>query len=256
MKINEFRLMTPREIKERAAAPSVALIPVGSMEWHGLHMNPGMDTMHAEKIAMLAAAETNAVVLPALYIGTEVRRTEQQLRNLGFDGTEDITGVDFPSNLIPSMYFPPRIFKDVIETEINYLKRVGFRKIIVLNGHGADKQIEILDELAGLCSDEKTKVINFLCFSPDDGYDLGHACLLETSIMMSIDQNAVDISALPERSVPLKFREYGFYDGKAISGNPNSTYTVEFDPRDATKEIGQTHIQRTARRCIALIEDK
>ena len=253
MNKTEFRLMRPDEIQEKAKTPSIALLPVGSLEWHGVHMNVGMDTMHSEKVAEIVAEALNAVRLPALYIGTEVKRTETQLKNLGFTGNENITGVDFPSNSIPSMYFPPEVFKAIMETEIKYLKSIGFHKIIILNGHGADKQIEILDALSNLYSDEKTKVINFLCFSPDSKYDLGHACLLETSIMMGIDSECVDKSKLPERTVPLKFKDYGFYDGKAISGQPNSTYTVEFDPRDATADIGKEHLRKISKECINLI---
>ena len=254
MNKTELRLMRPDEILRKAEYPSVALLPVGSLEWHGVHMNIGMDTMHSERVAEIVAEALNAVHLPALYIGTEVKRTEKQLKNLGFTGNEDITGVDFPSNSIKSMYFPPEVFRSVVETEIKYLKDVGFRKIIILNGHGADKQIEILDELSSLYSDERTKVVNFLCFSPDSKYDLGHACLLETSIMMGINAECVDKSELPERSIPLKFTECGFYDGKAISGNPNSTYTVEFDPRDATKAIGKEHLKKISEECIDIIK--
>lgn len=250
---NEFAKMRPDQILARMNNPSVALLPVGSLEWHGRHMNFGMDTCHAWKVCVTAAKKTGAVILPPLYIGTETKRSKEQLLNLGFSGNEDITGVDFPSNTIASMYFPPEMFRDLISYETSYLKKIGFRKIIIVNGHGADIQISILNEVAKKYSDKNTKVLNFLCFLDNSGFDPGHACLLETSIMLEINDRCVDIKKLPPRNEPLKFTENGFFDGKAISGNPNGSYTVEFDPRDATKKIGKTALQETCRRLVELI---
>lgn len=245
--------MRPDLILERIKYPSAALIPAGSLEWHGRHMNFGMDTCHAWEVCKMAAEKTGAVILPPLYIGTETKRSKEQLLNLGFSGNENIIGVDFPSNTIASMYFPPKIFCDVVSFETLYLKSIGFRKIIIVNGHGANIQISILNEIAEKYSDENTEVVNFLCFLDDSPFDLGHACLLETSIMLEIDSGCVDIKKLPPRNEPLKFTENGFFDGKAISGNPNENHTVEFDPRDASKEIGEKAIRATADRLVELI---
>lgn len=248
-----FNLLRPDEILNKIKKPSIAIIPLGSMEWHGRHMNMGVDTMNANSVAEKAASIIDGIVLPPLYIGTETERSYEQLKNLGFNGDERIIGVDFPSNLMPSMYFPPKLVEALIDFEVLYLKNLGFKKILLLNGHGADKQIEILNAISKKYTDTKTKVINHLCFPTNGKIDLGHACLLETSLMMELSPNSVKKTNLPPRHIPLKFIQNGFYDEKAINGRPNKDFTVEFDPRDAKAEIGRQSINETIQDIIKLL---
>src|SRR5579864_1098202 len=110
----DLSLMTPGEILEARKRCPAALVPIGPLEWHGPHLPVGTDALHAYVVAERAAQELGAVVLPALFAGTEtVRppgRVPQGLANLGFDDSERIVGMDFPSNSMRSLYFEESVF--------------------------------------------------------------------------------------------------------------------------------------------------
>ena len=44
-------------------------VPVGTLEWHGVHNPVGADTLQAEGLAMLCAQQGGGLVFPPLYYG-------------------------------------------------------------------------------------------------------------------------------------------------------------------------------------------
>ena len=49
--------------------------------------------------------------------------------------------MDFPANPVKSAYIPEDVFSLVVRCTIDALmRRIGFRHVIVVNGHGADNQ--------------------------------------------------------------------------------------------------------------------
>jgi len=115
-------LMTWKEIESRLKESSIALIPVGQTEQHGLHASIDLDTRNAEGIAIRAALSafnsSKPVVAPAICYGYS-----------------DLPGLrDYPG-----------VFSLRGETLVNLcydvafsLIRMGFTKIIFVNGHDAN----------------------------------------------------------------------------------------------------------------------
>jgi creatinine amidohydrolase/Fe(II)-dependent formamide hydrolase-like protein len=70
---------------------------------------------------------------------------------------------------------------------------------------------------------------------------IGHAEKIETSIMMALMPDVVDVRTLPARDAPLRYRDYGIVDGKTFDGYPTPDFTLrsESDPRDASGELGE-----------------
>lgn len=255
MKKIRFELLTPAELKAEIKDPGIVFLPVGSMEWHGPHMGMGMDTCNAYAVSLETAKRTGGIVFPPLYIGTETKRSPETLKKLGFNGEENITGMDFPANSVKSMYWPPSLFESVIRTQVEMLCRMGFRKVVILNGHGADEQLRVLN----LVSEEFSrkyhiKIITIMALFEDCGYGIGHAGLVETAIMAYLHPEAVELSQLPPREIKLQNTAYGIVDNETFVNGPNEDFTVRFDPRDATPEIGEEIMKITIEKCVEIIE--
>ena len=109
--------------------------------------------------------------MPPLYIGTETPRAPETLRKLGFTGSEQITGMDFPQNTVKSFYWPPILFESIVRQQTQMLLDMGFRQIVWLNGHGADKQLEILQRVCKEYSQTHDKKICLLVAAVDESVD-------------------------------------------------------------------------------------
>lgn len=69
--MDEIRLarMRPDEMKRHREACPVAYIPLGTLEWHGLHNPLGADGLQAEEMALRCARLSGGVVFPTVYYG-------------------------------------------------------------------------------------------------------------------------------------------------------------------------------------------
>lgn len=64
-----FHYMRPDQITARRSAFPVAYVPLGTLEWHGLHNPMGADGLQAEEIAIRCAKVGGGVVFPTVYYG-------------------------------------------------------------------------------------------------------------------------------------------------------------------------------------------
>ncbi len=106
----------------RALAPgAVAVVPTGATEQHGPHLPVGTDTFGVGHIAWAAAEaaadRANVVVTPTLPFGSSHH-------HLPFGGT-----ISFSTET----YL--RVIRDIVESLIG----TGFRRILLLNGHGGNR---------------------------------------------------------------------------------------------------------------------
>src|SRR3989442_2000667 len=93
-----------------------ALLPVGSCEQHGRHLSFATDYLIPTEIAMRVSARTGVPVTPTLCFGMSVHHME------------------FPGTLSLS----PDTFMAVIRDLVESLYRHGFRRVLILNGHGGN----------------------------------------------------------------------------------------------------------------------
>ncbi|MEX2460266.1 MAG: creatininase family protein [Paenibacillaceae bacterium] len=85
-------------------------------------------------------------------------------------------------------------------------------------------------------------------FLDDKGtQDFGHATKVETSIMMHLHPECVDLGTLPPKEKPLKNIDFGIVDDQTFRGKPNGDFTVRDDPRDATPELGKATIENSVK---------
>ncbi|QHQ61913.1 creatininase family protein [Anaerocolumna sedimenticola] len=64
-----FHYLRPDQITVQRNAFPVAYVPLGTLEWHGLHNPLGADGLQAEEIAIRCAKKGGGIVFPTVYYG-------------------------------------------------------------------------------------------------------------------------------------------------------------------------------------------
>lgn len=258
MKTNHYEFMRPDQLLRAQKECNVAYLPIGPLEWHGPHLPFGVDPLHAAAIAERAAAVTGGVIFPTLYCGTERARAPLYVQRMGFeDENQYVVGMDVPNNSVRSCYFPEEVFGLILREHIRVIMSIGFDVIVIVNGHGADGQLETGARLAREFTATTDKTVLF-CFgfgSPDSSEHMGgHANISETSIMMHLHPETVDLETLPPKDVPLKTSEWGIADSLLFAGKGNAEHTVQFHPRDSYPELGRQYVDDAAEKLVALVK--
>lgn len=108
--------MTRPEVQELLSRSDMVIIPVASLEQHGLHLPIGTDYLNGVERAKLIAQQVDVLVAPILLPG-------QSPYHMGFEGT-----ITLPSSLIQEVY---------VEA-VKSLVRHGFKRFLMLNAHGGN----------------------------------------------------------------------------------------------------------------------
>ena len=97
----------------------VCALPIGCVESHGIHMPLACDVMHVEEYTRLAAERAPVVVFPSLYFG------------------EKSGAGEYPGTII----FPETLIHQILEQCCKEIHRNGFKKIVIVNGHGGNSSM-------------------------------------------------------------------------------------------------------------------
>src|SRR5262245_42632949 len=100
--------------KALAASSQTCVLPIGILEKHGPHSPLGTDLIMVRELAARAAKREYAVVFPDYFYG-QINEARQQ------PGT---------------FALPPRVVWDLLEGTVDEIGRNGFKRILIVNGHG------------------------------------------------------------------------------------------------------------------------
>jgi len=114
--------MTGRQIHERLEKNDLIILPIGSSENHGPHGPNGEDTFLVSRMAELVAERTGCTIAPPVMYGSH------PFHHLGMPET---------------VVIPEETFIAYLRAIIAGLWNAGFRKQILLNGHGQDYAIPV-----------------------------------------------------------------------------------------------------------------
>jgi creatinine amidohydrolase len=155
----------------KQTAYDVAVLPWGATEAHNYHLPYGTDTIQCERVAAEAARlawerGARAVVLPAVPFGVNTGQLD----------------IELCLNMNPSTQ--AALLGDLVHA----LGGQGIRKLVVLNGHGANDFRQIIRELQP-ATDVFLCAVNWYAVVDPRGRfeDLGdHAGEIETSVMLAL----------------------------------------------------------------------
>jgi creatinine amidohydrolase len=177
---NRYERMRVDELKAAREACPLAYLPVGSLEYHGLHIPVGFDALHAHECCLAASRQTGGVVLPPLFWGTQ-----------GHEG--------FPGSLLISEETLVRLTREILAL----LERQGYRLIVICTGHHPFVQGAVLARAAaehmtgpGECETRPESSL-VLAVSPFDYGDraVDHAGAIETSLGLALFPDLIRMEA-------------------------------------------------------------
>lgn len=173
---------------------ATVIIPAGATEQHGPHMPLGVDAMLSRAIAGEVAARLGALVAPTLAYGYK-----SQPRSGGGNhriGTTSLGGATLMGQV-----------QDVVGS----FTAQGFTKVVILNGHFENYQFiyEGLEVAVGRARetglDVRAMLLSYWDFVDEDtlekvfpdgflGWDVEHGGVLETSLMLLLHPEKVDMT--------------------------------------------------------------
>lgn len=234
----KFELENSFEVKEKLEKTKIAIMPIGAVEAHGPHLPLGTDTILAERLSERLAQEVGAYVLPSLPYGQV-----WSLRN--FPGSITISNESLISLLVD-------IGKSL------YVQ--GFRVWAMVNGHLGNQAA--LKVAARVLYDQHPDFKVFYFFYPGMNAVLGeirespsshstyfHACEIETSIMLYLAPEFVDMSKAI-MDVPV------ISEAADFTPTPWETFTksaVLGDATLATKEKGEKIVETALKRMARML---
>jgi creatinine amidohydrolase len=251
----------PEEVAAARARSGLVILPLGLIEWHGPHMAMGCDNLLAHAFARALARELRCPYFPPLFIGTERERPPAVLKSIGFTGEEFIEGMDFPANSVASAYYRDEVFAAVVRDTLNILLgRMKFRRVLIVNGHGAVNQKEVLNRLcsefnAGLKGGKRVMWVYPGSPAALRGQSIGHADAAEASMLAACFPECLDLSKLPRRG-RLKNTAFAIVDSETFDCSPtrDRTVRVKHDPRKHTDaEQGRRYLTADVKRIVRLV---
>jgi creatinine amidohydrolase len=214
-----YELMRPGELREARDAAPIAYVPFGSLEWHGQQLPAGCDTLKAHAVLIRAAEQAGGVVVPPVYFGYLDPWKPFTFRGLDEDAIDKLYGTIFAS-----------------------LVHWGFKVLIGVTGHNVDPQRKAIQRAIDRVS-RPGEVVGIGVWEVDLAADpercnTDHAAKWETSDMMYLHPDCVDISILSEAD----FARQEPRDPTAFVGGIYGD-----DPRvHASREVGETCIELAA----------
>ena len=227
-----WKELTAEDLRAKAKANAVVVLPVASMEQHGPHLPVGVDTILCEGVckagAERAAGNVPVVVAPTLWCGLAEH-------HMAFGGTFTF---DVPT------------YRAVLLAFLKSLERHGFCRILIVNGHGGN--IAALNAfLPDFARETGVRVLAATYFelaasdiAPllEDQTGVQHACEVETSLMMVLAPDTVKHDRIGEafgrrgngpagafRTIPMRFRSFKDVTDSGVNG----------DARRASRQKGE-----------------
>ena len=226
----EWRKLRADQLREKARANAIVVLPVASLEQHGPHLPVEVDSMLGEAVAARTAVKVLAMgqpilVLPVLWTGLSEH-------HMSFGGTVTLDHAAFAA---------------VVEGVVKSVLRHGFKRIVLLNAHGGNENAlrTITDDLTPKYG---VPIVQFTYWYAaavaiakilETQGGLSHACEAETSMMMVVRPDLVATDRIPlakSNTTPsvedvvgggvYRWRSIGSRSGSGVMGNPEAA-TVE-----------------------------
>ncbi len=224
----QWENLTSADLAAAARQTGVCILATGVLERHSEHLPLGTDYLNAHKRACLAAELAPAVVFPPFYYG-------QIYEARCFPG---------------AVALKPALLFELLQAVLDEIARNGFRKIIIVNGHGGNA---LLLPFLAQCSLYEEKPYTLYLFKGELGPERekiwketletelhGHACECETSISLANHPELVHMERVPAQPGERRGR------GGHLKGNYSGIWWyADFpehyagDARPATAEKGR-----------------
>jgi creatinine amidohydrolase len=241
--------MKRQEVEEAVKRGAAVILPVGTVEQHGYHLPVGTDVAIPTYIAEQATERTGDVVAPPVNYGYNEK-------DLAFAGTVSVSAETFTRYLV-----------EICRS----LAHMGFKRIMILNGHGYNTMVStagmvVIEQTDAYCATANwwmliADVLDELRESEAPG-GIAHAGEMETSVQLVLDPEHVDMSrAVKEIDFPFKGSRFVWYDmhQSPISFKPPFQMLTQSgvigDATIATREKGERILSAAIDRLVEFLEE-
>ncbi len=182
MNFEKYQLerLIPEQISSGLADKSIVYIPLGAIEWHGLHLPIGLDSMTSHGLCLRVAATIGGLVMPPLYYGMT-----------GSIGHHPWT----------ILLEQERTFLAILRDTLARLEAFEVKLAVVFTGHFGKRQLAALEILKKEWTDEK-RTMKLLVLSinqcPETTMIGDHGALFETSLLNQLHPELVHLEKLPD----------------------------------------------------------
>lgn len=246
--------LTWPEVNDAVAAGRIPILAVGSVEQHGPHLPLCTDWLQAQRIVEEAARRSNGrlLVMPPVHYGYITHAMD-------FPGTVTVHWqhlVDFCLDITKSLAYH------------------GFKKMVIVNGHGSNEPLlELVGRRTNLETDATCAVVRCWPFLLNvvPGFNArwresgpggtGHACELETSLMLYLapdivkKENAKDFQ-IPQRSAFTFGDLYASAPVSVVGWTSAAGTNGTFGRADlGTAEKGKLVFEETVKQLLAFVEE-
>ena len=214
----------------------VVILPWGATEAHNDHLPYGTDNVQCDCLAAEAARMAwergaKVIVLPTVPFGVNTGQLD----------------IPLTINMNPSTQ--SAVLRDVVDA----IEAQGFRKLVLLNGHGGNDFRQMIRELSSrtslfICAIEWWKIIDPTRYFEKSG---DHAGELETSVMMHVAPGLVRPLSEAGTGVAKRPRPKAMREGWAWAPRPWTRVTDDTgigDPSRATAEKGAKYVNAVVER--------
>jgi creatinine amidohydrolase len=242
----ELSQMTSVEFAEAQKSIRIALVPVGATEQHGPNLAMGTDYVIAHRFCQRIAAQIHptAVVVPPVPIGLSYH-------HMGFAGT---------------LTFSPETFTAVCVDIARSLKQQGIGHVLFVNGHNGNSAVLNVAVTKIRYDLGMQAAVAFWFQQASDVVRkagkterFGHACEVETSVLMALQRDMVREDALePGDLTPVHlkhaFNNQPFFHTVPMPFHEQTLNGVFGDARLASREVGERIVAAAVERTVAFIE--
>jgi len=252
-----YEKMSWPEVDKAAVDGRVVIIPAATLEDHGRHLPVDTDVVLANGVCHAAARRIpdEVVVLPPVTHGYSPHH------------------IDFPGTITIDW----KTFVDYVLDITRSLVHHGFRKILLVNGHGSNRpvldmaaRLTVIEHPYAHCGAlswwELTKVREEFAKMRESEW-VAHACELETSVYLALDPDNVEMDKAEEdTSFNKSLHFWSDLAGAPPAGYRNAVGLTEFwstvtrdgvkgDPTKATAEKGRALVAAAAEELVAIVRE-
>ncbi len=184
---------------------SIVLLPISAVEQHGHHLPVGTDSIILEGLLQKFAADkkfegSNVLIGPQLFVG-------KSNEHMGFAGT---------------MTYTAKTLYDILDELAGSIVHNGFKRLLLTNSHGGNTDLlNLISRDLRIKYGMEVYVFDWWFTSfwqellntekeSESPYGVFHACELETSLMLALSPDTVDMSRIVDET-PDKMFEHNNY---------------------------------------------
>jgi creatinine amidohydrolase len=244
-----YHLLRPGQIVARRKECPVVYIPIGTLEWHGVHNPVGADTLQAEGLAILCAQRGGGLVFPPLYFGEnrlqalmEANAADRELIAAAMElPAENFTAAQQPFSATEQTLNYNRLLLHILAEA----ESLGFEVGVLVAGHyplidHARAAVALFNQRQ--YSQQRTMLawafVDYLLVRSQYEVAGDHAAGWETSHLLALHPETVDLGLLPPK-------------GERLVGVGG-----KMAPQDATAEFGWEILNAAAEIAVAEVKHR